>query len=523
MKTFKILNNTVSFDEGLSDYIEIMQDAQSYKVNFDDKYWATPPRAIITVEDFMTYIQEIEPFFQNEFVKIAEELVKFYIKHEIYDVSKDWIVMKNATSLNKHNENMQPIYDYIEDFTIQIQQSISEIKSSWNNAVNNAITGHYFNVYSPYYSDILLNDYFNHKEEKRVEKTRQQLYAKNVNEALRDYSKQVIDTCQKIQIKIQETLYEDIIEMIEDMYNNCAIDLFAREKISSFSQYADSYKSRALLDNIDKITSKKVVEEQLVNLLQKDSFNLDIHSKIIEYIAYNDIPEYIEIIKFLQWQNAIFSIYLGEYLKGNDGNKEFNDKCLNILKAMTDIFDIETLLKGTFSSVSNYTDDVFLNNIRLTKRYFECLKEIFGADNKIINEKEQNMFITAIKEVSKGTNLTYDGSISRLDYNHLCEFWDKARKQRNTTIKMQEITQDISNSFANWIKNHIKGIIIFIIIVVIFYFASKDSDNTETNNYQVPEAWQNTQIIDNKKDDTDYIPIPNIDNDDYPKSNPFAT
>lgn len=171
----------------------------------------------------------------------------------------------------------------------------------------------------------------------------------------------------------------------------------------------------------------------------------------------------------------------------------------------------------------NYTDDAFVETIIATKIYFECLKNIFGVDDKLISEKEQNMFITAIKEASKGTNLVYDRNITRLDYNYLCEFWNKARNQRNATIKRQEITQNISNSFANWVKNHIKGIIIFIIIVVIFYFASKDSDNTETNNYQVPEAWQNTQIIENKKDDTDYIPVPNIDSDDYPKSNPFAT
>ena len=39
------------------------------------------------------------------------------------------------------------------------------------------------------------------------------------------------------------------------------------------------------------------------------------------------------------------------------------------------------------------------------------------------------MFMTAIKEASKGTNLVYDRSITRLDYNYLCEFWEKTRKQ----------------------------------------------------------------------------------------------
>ena len=33
MKTFKILNYTISFDEGFIDYIEIMQESQRYFVS----------------------------------------------------------------------------------------------------------------------------------------------------------------------------------------------------------------------------------------------------------------------------------------------------------------------------------------------------------------------------------------------------------------------------------------------------------------------------------------------------------
>ena len=35
------------------------------------------------------------------------------------------------------------------------------------------------------------------------------------------------------------------------------------------------------------------------------------------------------------------------------------------------------------------------------------------------------MFMNAIKEATKGTNLVYDRSFTHVDYNYLCEFWVK--------------------------------------------------------------------------------------------------
>ena len=241
-------------------------------------------------------------------------------------------------------------------------------------------------------------------------------------------------------------------------------------------------------------------EEQIVNALQMDILSPIVHLKIIEYITDKDISSYIELVKFFNLENMIFYFYVENVAKGEQQNTLINNNCLTILKSVKDTLNMGIITKeiNTFS----YTDDTFAETVMATKIYFECLKNIFGTDDKFINEKEQSIFITAIKEASKGTNLVYDRSITRLDYNYLCEFWDKARKQRNATIKRQEITQDISNSFANWIRTHIKGIIIFIIIIAIFHFATKNSDDKKTNNSSTTSAVQNTQVTEQKKEDT---------------------
>lgn len=467
MKTFKILNRTISFDEGFIDYLEIMQEGQNYKLNFDNRYWAKPQKNITTLEDFGLYTQELyNNGFAEEYMKVSEEIVKLYIKYGIYDMSKDMVQAKNLSSLNAHLQKMKPIIDEIAVFASQVRQGAVDIEAKWQDIVNDAVPGHYFNMYSSSYTDLLLNDYFNHKEEKRVANKRERLYNENVSKTMNDYICQIMPLCKEYINKIEQLIYEDVIEAINTMYKNFALDLVAKGKISPFSQYTDSFKSGAILDNINKITNAEVIEEQLVNVLQMDPLNPDIHFKIIKYITDNDIPEYVEIIKFIKLENLFFYIYADDYSKEQE-----NEKCLTILKLVKDSLDIGSILRQVASF--SYTDDVFIENIKATKIYFECLKNIFGADDKLINEKEQNMFITAIKEASKGTNLVYDRSITRLDYNYLCEFWEKTRKQRNVTIKRQEITQDISNGFANWARNHIKDIIIIIIIIIIIYFLNK--------------------------------------------------
>ena len=77
MKTFKIFNNTISFDEGIIDYIQIMKEAQSYKLNFNNRYIVRPKKSITSVEDFALYVQELyNNGFSLEFMKLSASIMK---------------------------------------------------------------------------------------------------------------------------------------------------------------------------------------------------------------------------------------------------------------------------------------------------------------------------------------------------------------------------------------------------------------------------------------------------------------
>ena len=116
MKTFKILNKTVSFDDGIIDYIDIVQQGQSYILDFDNRYRNTPQKQINTMEDFGLYVNELADYVPKEYIKISEELVNLYIKYNIYDMSPALIQTNYARFLNKHVERMKPIVNEIATF-----------------------------------------------------------------------------------------------------------------------------------------------------------------------------------------------------------------------------------------------------------------------------------------------------------------------------------------------------------------------------------------------------------------------
>ena len=225
MKTFKILNRTVSFDDGIIDYIDIMQQGQSYITDFDIRYRNIPQKQINTMEDFGLYVNELADYVPKEYIKISEELVNIYIKYNIYDMSPALIQTNYARFLSKHVERMKPIINEIATFVAQVKQGVTGIQAKWKQYVDEAVPGHYFNVYSPYYSDILLNDYFNHKEEQRVERKRERLYNQNASKTVNEYMTQVIELCYSYIDKIQQIIYKDTLEMVDGMYKNCAMDL----------------------------------------------------------------------------------------------------------------------------------------------------------------------------------------------------------------------------------------------------------------------------------------------------------
>lgn len=530
MKTFKILNHTISFDEDLANYKDIMNKAIDYRTNFLIRYLGLELIELKSYSDFFVFQEYMYNYFIEEVSNLTKSILQIYVDYKIYDMTSELIQQRNSDKITSAQKVFNTMNYFAKNLYNAVAEEKSSIQESTANNVNEAIQGHYFDVYSPYYSDIVMNEWFNNREKNRVEKKREQLYKQEVSKSFNQLDERFLTRAKFEQKKYYKEIRQCIENLIPPMYEDCIKDLATRGKISNgIYENLQTSKALAINENINLIKNKDELEQQLILALQLDPCICETHIKIIEYISDDDMQEYIELIKFLKLaEYEIFKIYL------NDNN---NSKCLSILKKLTNSINIDRIVGGLLCR-NEFTLEGLQIDIKYTEQCFKTIKDIFGVENSYINQIEQDFFELLIKRISSGTNLVYDRSISRLDYNYLYEFWDKARKQHNATIERQEIIQDISNSFANWIKNHIKGIIIFIIILAIFYFASKDSDDTKTKNSSTNFV-QNTQAIENKKDDTYYYTMPNYDSDttineddlfDYKKnseyvpgkSNPFA-
>lgn len=471
MKTFTILDNPVSFDEGLLNYIEIMKESQQCKIDFNNRYMDRPKRKISSMEDFALSVKDIcNNEYANEFMIISECILKVYAKFGIYDMNSNLIKALNLSLLRKHLQKMNPILEEISEFTAQVNQELQVIQEKWKGYVNDAIRGNYFTVYSTDYSDLWLNEMFNLKEKDRVEKKRQKLYEVNVNKTTNEYLNQVMELCAQYIAQLEELDYNDIMETIDDMYKKCANDLVAKGKISPFNSYINDTAGNAIIHNIEvgNLTDSKIIKEQLIKALQIDSFNVMVHHKIIEYLHESDIQEYIKIIKFLRFENGIFAIYSDNYTTSGNFNNELNNKCIKILKEVKEELQIEKVITATTNL--KCTDNNFDECLSSLQIIYKLLKNIYGTDNQRINEEERKAFAKVAKEAGAGTDLIYDGSLTNLNYDYLREFYAKAKKEREQIKHKKEV----SSKFLNWSKKHIKSIIIFIIVIILTIYFNKE-------------------------------------------------
>ena len=519
MKTFKILNHTLSFDEDLANYKYIMNKGVDYRTLFLIRYLGIELLELKTYSDFFVFQEYMYNYFIEEVSTLTKSILQIYVDYKIYDMTYELIQQRNTSKINTELKIFNEMNYFAKNLNDAVSESKSNIQKVTANNVNKAVQGHYFDVYSPYYSDIVMNDWFNNKEKSRVEKKRETLYKQEVSKSFNEIDERFLYSAKFEQEKYYKEIRQCIENLILPMYEDCINDLVSRGKISKgILENLQTDKALAISQNINMIKNKEELKEQLIVALQLDPYICETHTKIIEYISDDDMQEYIELIKFLKLEDEIFKIYLMDY-----NNHIENTKCLNILKRLTDNMDIDRIVAGLLCR-NEYVPESFKLDISYTEMCFKALKNIFGAENKVINKLEQETFMSMIKMISNGSNLVYDGSINFLDYQKLYEFFLKREKQ----YKSKEIEQKIAISIGEWIGKHIKGIIIFIIIIAIFYFASKDSDNTKTNNSLIPEAWQNTQVVEDKKDDT-YITEEDLQKykqtTDYVpgKSNPFSS
>lgn len=501
MKTFKILNRTVSFDDGLSAYKYIMNKGIDYRTEFLIRYLSLETEEFQTYSDFFMFQNTMYNYFQNEVSQLIDSILQVYVDYKIYDMTSELVQQRNISKINAERKIFNEMNYFAKNLNDAVSESKSDIQDITANNVNEAVKGHYFDVYSPYYSDIVMNDWFNNREKNRVEKKRERLYQQEVSKSFNQIDERFLIRAKFEQKKYYKEIRQCIENLILPMYEDCFKDLVSRGKISyNVLENLQTSKALAISQNIKKIRNKEDLYQQLIIALQYDPYICEIHAEIINNILDSEIQEYIELIKFIRAEDEIFKIYLMDY-----NNHVENSKCLNILKKLTDNMNIDRMVSGLLCR-NEYTPESFQIDISYTETCFKALKNIFGTENSVLNKLEQEIFMSMIKMISAGSNLVYDGSINFLDYQKLYEFFLKREKQ----YKAKEVEQKVSISIGTWIRKHIKGIIIFIIIIVILHFATKDSDNKKTNNSS--SSIQNTQVTEQQKDNT-YYTTPNYNSD----------
>lgn len=517
MKTFKILNHTLDFDEDLVHYKNIMDKAIDHKTKFLIRYLEIELDELKSYSDFFVFQKYMYNYFIEEVSNLTKSILQIYVDYKIYDMTSELVQQRNISTI----ETGLKIFNEMNYFAKNLNNAVSESKSDAQeeivNNVNDAIQGHYFDVYSPYYSDIVMNDWFNNREKNRVEKKRETLYKQEVKESFNQIDERFLYRAKFEQKKYYKEIRQSIENLIIPMYEDCIKDLAARGKISNgIYKNLQTSKALAINENINLIENEKELEKQLTIALQLDPYVRETHTKIIKHISDNDIEEYIELIKFLNVaEDAIFVIYLLDY-----NNHIENTKCLNILKKLTNNMNIDRMVAGLLSR-NEYTPESFQLDISYTEKCFKALKNIWGTENSILNELEREIFISMIKMISEGSNLVYDGSINFLNYQKLYEFYLKREKQ----YKIKETEKKFAISISTWIGKHIKGIIIFIIIIVFFHWISKDTDNTNNTNKQVVNYdtyIQNTTNSNHSKNTSDDYTITTDDLQLYQKNNSYV-
>lgn len=504
MKTFKIFNNTISFNEDLIIYKNIMDKAVDYGTSFLIRYLGLDIEEFKSYTDFTLYQANMYKYFNEEVSNLSESILQVYVDYKIYDMTSELIQQRNISKINTERKIFNEMNYFAKNLNDAVSESKSDIQEVTANNVNEAVQGHYFDVYSPYYSDIVMNDWFNNRERNRVEKKRDILYQQEVSKSFNQIDERFLNRAKYEQKRFYKEIRQCIENLILPMYEDCIQDLVSRGKISNgIYENLQTSKALAINENIELIKDKEELEKQLAIALQLDPFVRETHTKIVKYISDDDTKEYIELIKFLNVaEDDIFVIYLLDY-----NNHIENTKCLSMLKKLTDNMNIDRMVSGLLCR-NEYTPESFQFDISYTEKCFKALKNIWGAENVVLNKLEHEIFMSMIKMISAGSNLVYDGSINFLDYQKLYEFFLKREKQ----YKAKEVEQKVAISIGTWIGKHIKGIIIFIIVIAIFHFATKNSDDKKTNNSSSTSVIQNTQTVEDKKDNT-YYTAPNYNSD----------
>ena len=417
METFKILNSTISFEEDLSKCANIYSKKQDCIDNFTIQYNNEKISNVNNIKELLVYMEKMLNVINKGIEDATNVVLNILAQNQILDKSNKDLKMSCQEVLQLCNQYINSIISEIDGMGQISENTLNDIKRDTAISVDNAVRGNYISIISNSVWDLCVTDYMNLKEEERVNRKKERIYDRTINSASIELQKLEKDFAQEEQEKIQKDLYKYGISAIDGIFIYCIETLIEENKMSSsVANSLQRQKSLTILQNIDRVIDKNIIQEQLMMAFKDYPFSKEIHTKILKYIT-NDIEEYIRLVKFLKCENVILNICLENW------NQE-SEKYLKILKLLGDNTYLQRFLENLpISENKNIEQD-----IQDTQKLFNELKNIFSEDNTTILQKEKNSLKSIIKRIETTYNAIYNYSLEDLNYENLNNFFIKAKQ-----------------------------------------------------------------------------------------------
>ena len=177
MRNFKILNNIVSFDDEIGIYRIILQKAIDYRTDFLFRYIETNNFQVNSTSEYTSYLIKMRSYFEEEINSIANSIKKIYVDYKVYNITVQQIKEQNLSNIVEAEKVFQEMTLTAQNMEDAINQLKIDTYQSIGNQVNDSVRGLYFDVYSPHYSDIMMNEWFNNREKNEL-KEKEQKYTK---------------------------------------------------------------------------------------------------------------------------------------------------------------------------------------------------------------------------------------------------------------------------------------------------------------------------------------------------------
>ena len=412
METFKILNSTISFEEDLSKCANIYSKKQDCIDNFTIQYNNEKISNVNNIKELLVYMEKMLNVINKGIEDATNVVLNILAQNQILDKSNKDLKMSCQEVLQLCNQYINSIISEIDGMGQISENTLNDIKRDTAISVDNAVRGNYISIISNSVWDLCVTDYMNLKEEERVNRKKERIYDRTINSASIELQKLEKDFAQEEQEKIQKDLYKYGISAIDGIFIYCIETLIEENKMSSsVANSLQRQKSLTILQNIDRVIDKNIIQEQLMMAFKDYPFSKEIHTKILKYIT-NDIEEYIRLVKFLKCENVILNICLENW------NQE-SEKYLKILKLLGDNTYLQRFLENLpISENKNIEQD-----IQDTQKLFNELKNIFSEDNTTILQKEKNSLKSIIKRIETTYNAIYNYSLEDLNYENLNNFF----------------------------------------------------------------------------------------------------